>query len=88
MCEEYKKFWHHRAQWHGCDECGQEKPARDHQWSETLGRVMSQCWDCYAEEQYPVSLQGILFQEVQEFLKKNGEWYYPTLSGGYDDWWT
>lgn len=69
MCREYKKFWAGRYRYKQCDFCGEKKAARGIGYEEV--DVMSQCWDCHVEQQnYPVSLEAILFREVQEYLKE------------------
>lgn len=70
MTKELKEFWAGRARYSECDFCQQKKPSRG------IGPevdVMSQCWDCHASQTYPVSLEAILFREVQEYLKEEEE---------------
>jgi hypothetical protein len=69
MCKEYKEFWQGRYRYKECDFCGEKKEARGIGYAEV--DVMSQCWDCHAAATYPVSLQAILFREVQEMLMED-----------------
>ena len=77
MCQEYKEFWAGRTVYQFCDFCRKNKKSRGIGPGNIVD-VLSQCWDCHAEQTYPVSLQGILFREVQEYEQKLLQEEYET----------